>query len=46
MKLDHEATSIVVVMTLYLTIHVEVMLWTEKYYFLCTSYKFKLLKKQ
>jgi len=33
MNLDHEATSIIVIVILYLTIVVEVMLWTNKSFF-------------
>jgi hypothetical protein len=46
MNLDHEATSIVVVLRLYLATIVEAMLWIEKYHFLCISCELKLLEKQ
>ncbi len=46
MNLDHETTSIVIVVKLYLAIDIEAMLCTAKYHFMCTSCEFKLLEKQ
>jgi len=45
MNLDHEVTSIVVIVILYLAITVEAMLWIEKYHFLCTNYNSNYWKK-
>jgi hypothetical protein len=44
MNLDHETTSTVVIVRLYLAIAIETMPWIKKYPFLCTSCEFKLLE--